>query len=101
MHTLHVHYYNSKKAWFISAFISDWFHNHFVPEVFRYKEEVLNIDTNDLKPLLVLDNARVHPSDEKLVSADWKIHVMFLPTNTTPVMQRYSGCKRRVKTLFI
>lgn len=37
--------------------------------------------------LHVLDNAPAHPSTEKLVSADGKVTALFLPPNTTSILQ--------------
>ena len=85
--SLPVVYYSSKKAWFNQAIFTDWFLSHFLPEVRKYQEEVLKIDPDDVRVVLVLDNAPAHPSEEKLVSHDGKIKVLYLPPNTTSVIQ--------------
>ena len=75
-----------KKAWFNQAIFTDWFLLHFVPEVRKY-QEVLKIALDNVPAVLVLDNAPAHPSEEKLVSRDGKIKVLYLPPNTTSVIQ--------------
>ena len=85
--SLSVVYYNSKKAWFNQAISTDWFLSHFVPKVRKYQEEVLKIALDDVRVVLVLDNAPAHLSEEKLVSCDGKIKVLYLPPNTTSVIQ--------------
>ena len=85
--SLPVVYYNSKKAWFNQAIFTDWFLSHFVPEVRKY-QEVLKIAPDDVQAVLALDNAPAHPCEEKGVSRDGKIKVLYLPpqynvSNTT------------------
>ena len=106
MHTLPVHYYHSKKAWFNAFIFSDWFYKHFVPEVRRYQENVLKFHPDDVKALLLLYNAPAHPSADKLVSADGRIRVMYLPANTTSLIQPMdqdviSACKRRYQRRYL
>ena len=106
MHTLPVHYYYCKKAWFNASIFSDWFYKHFVPEVRRYQENVLKLHPDDVKALLLLDNAPAHPSADKLVSADGRIRVMYLPANTTSLIQPMdqgviSACKRRYQRRYL
>ena len=85
--SLPVVYYNSKKAWFNQAIFTDWFLSYFVPAVRKYQEEVLKIAPDDVRAVLILDNAPAHPSEEKIVSRDGKIKVLYLPPNTTSVIQ--------------
>ena len=80
---LPVIYYSQKNAWVNSNIFSDWFHNKFVPAVTRHmKEKGLPV-----KALLLLDNAPVHPDSASLVSKEGDIKAMFLPTNTTTLVQ--------------
>ena len=59
----------------------DWFHNCFVPQVERYLA-----GTNlSFKVLLLLDNAPGHLTD--LNGAHPNVEVMFLPLNTTSLIQ--------------
>lgn len=85
--TLPVHYYNSKNAWFARDITMDWFHKKAVPEISRYQTEVLKIPDNKVKALILLDNCPAHPQVEQLTSDDKKIRCMFLPANTTSLIQ--------------
>ena len=87
MHELPVVYYNTKNAWFNGAIFEDWFFKHFVPEVRNYQEKVLGIPPNELRALLLLDNAPAHPCEDRLKTDDGKIRVEFLPPNTTSLIQ--------------
>lgn len=61
--------------------MTDWFHNHFVPEVEKYLQK----RGLEFKVLLLTDN---HPGHlEPLKFAYPKIQVEFLPPNTTSVLQ--------------
>ena len=65
----------------------------------RHQENVLRIAPNEIKALLLLDNAPANQDAEKLVSADGKIRTMFLLPNTTSSMQPMAhgvivSCKR-------
>lgn len=106
MRELPVLYYNTKNAWFNSAIFSDWFFKHFIPEVRHFQEHTLHIPPEDVKALLLLDNAPAHPNAEKLVSSDGKIRVMFLPPNTTSLIQPMDqgvivSCKRYYQRKYI
>ncbi|KAJ4447492.1 hypothetical protein ANN_09499 [Periplaneta americana] len=81
MSNLPVHYYHSKNAWFTANITSDWFHNYAVPEIRRHKSNT------EVKAIILLDNAPAHPDEKKLCSADGKIICLFLPPNTTSLMQ--------------
>lgn len=83
MSNLPVHYYHSKNAWFTANITSDWFHNYAVPEI-RHQMEKSN---TEVKAIILLDNAPAHPDEKKLCSADGKIICLFLPPNTTSLMQ--------------
>ena len=73
MHELPVVYYNTKNAWFNGAIFEDWFFKHFVPEVRNYQEKVLGIPPNEVRALLLLDNAPAHPCEDRLKTDDGKI----------------------------
>ena len=45
----------------------------------RYQEDVLHIPPDEVKAILLLDNAPAHPHADKLVSRDGRIRVVFLP----------------------
>ena len=87
MDSLPVIYYNTSNAWFNAAIFEDWCFNHFVPEVRCYREDVLHIPPDEVKAILLLDNAPAHPHADKLVSRDGRIKVVFLPSNTTALIQ--------------
>jgi len=87
MDTLPVHYYNSKSAWFTSDITMDWFHKKTVPEIRRYQTEIFKIPDDKLKALVLLYNCPAHPQVEQLTSDDKKITCMFLPSNTTSLIQ--------------
>ena len=87
MDSLPVIYYIISSAWFNSAVFEDCFFNHIVPEVRLYQEDVLHIPPDGVKAILLLDNAPAHPHADKLVSRDGRIKVVFLPTNTTSLIQ--------------
>lgn len=98
MNRLPVTYYAQNKSWMDCKIFHDWFHNHFVPSVKKFCSE----RGIEKKALLLLDNAPSHPSAETLQSDDDKIRVMFLPPNTTAVIQPMDQgvldpCKRRYK----
>ena len=84
---LPVHYYNSKNAWFTRWIFHHWFHHHFIPAVKKHQMEDLKIPADQVKAILLLDNAPAHPSEEELVSEDGRIRVMYLPPNTTSLVQ--------------
>ncbi|XP_060846462.1 tigger transposable element-derived protein 7-like [Rhopalosiphum padi] len=87
MDSLPIHYYNSKSAWFTSDITIDWFHKKAVPEIRKYQTEILKIPDNKVKALVLLDNCPAHPQVEQLTSDDKKITCMFLPANTTSLIQ--------------
>ena len=84
---LPVIYYNSAKAWFTCVIFLEWFHSHFVPAVIKYQTQVLRIKPEDVKAILLLDNAPAHPDAQSLVSKCGRIRVLYLPPNTTSVIQ--------------
>ena len=86
MDSLSVVYYHTSNAWSNAAIFVDWFFNHFVPEVQRYLEDVLHIPPEEVKVVLLLNNAPAHPHADKLVSHDGRIRVVFLPPNITTLI---------------
>lgn len=87
MKKLPVIYYANKKAWFTQSIFTDWFHQSFVPAVKNYQINTMGIPEKEIKALLLLDNAPAHPSVEILTSSCGKIECMFLPANTTSILQ--------------
>ena len=61
----------------------DWFHKEFVPAVVKHMlQKGLSVSA-----LLLLDNAHAHPDEGVLISSDKTIKAMFLPPNTTALVQ--------------
>lgn len=87
MHKLPVKYFANKKAWFTQSIFSDWFIDTFIPSVEEFQIKHLNIKKDDVKALLLLDNAPAQPSSDLMKSPNGKICCMFLPPNTTSVIQ--------------
>ena len=90
---------STNKACFNVSIFYGLFHKHFVPEVQRYQEEELKLHPDNVRALLLLDDAPVHPTANKLVSDDGRIRVMYLPANTSLIQLMDQGiisaCKRR------
>lgn len=81
--SLPVEYRNSANAWMTANIFYDWFHSSFVPTVQKFLR-----DSNlPQKALLLLDNCPAHPPADNLMSNDGKIKVMYLPKNTTALIQ--------------
>lgn len=75
----------NKKAWTTRQFFTEWFVEVFAPAVKTYL-----IEKNlPLKALLLMDNAPAHPPgvEEELGKGYKFSEVMFLPPNTTPLIQ--------------
>ena len=83
MDTLPVNYYSQQKGWMDCRIFEKWFNDIFVPNVKKFCKD------NDIeyKILLLLDNAPSHPSADKLQSRDGKVTTLFLPPNTTSIIQ--------------
>jgi hypothetical protein len=67
------------------AAISD--HNHSEPEVEKHRMYELKHESENVKALLLLDNSPAHPSTHLLRSTDGKIKCLFLPPNTSSLIQ--------------
>ena len=53
----------------------------------HYQEDVLHIPPDEVKAILLLDNAPAHPHADKFVSQDGRVKAVFLPSNTTALIQ--------------
>ena len=80
---LPVRYYAQRSAWMDCSIFTTWFQNEFVPSVKKY----LRDNKLSYKALLLLDNATSHPSSDVLRSSDGNIMAMYLPPNTTSLIQ--------------
>lgn len=83
MSQLPVHYFSQHNAWMSASIFEKWFHDFFVPRAKKFCSEM----GIEYKILLLLDNAPVHPTLEILKSRDGKVTSMFLPPNTTSILQ--------------
>jgi hypothetical protein len=74
---------SNKKVWLTRDIFQQWFIPIFCPAVQRYCEE------NDLEPsaLLVLDNSSGHPENLDGLRSLLPVEVVFLPLNTTSLIQ--------------
>ena len=78
-----LNYTHQKSAWMTSGIFQDWFFHEFIPATVEY----LKAKKLPAKALLLMDNAPSHPSTELLQSKDGNIKCLFLPPNTTSLMQ--------------
>jgi hypothetical protein len=70
-------------TWMTCVIFASWFENEFVPSVRRH----LHSKKLEEKALLLLDHCLAHPSADVLKLKDGKIKAMFLPKNTTALIQ--------------
>ena len=82
MDPLPVIYKSQRNAWMNSEIFAEWFSKEFVPAVKRH-QRLQNIRSP--KALLLIDNCSAHP--DELSSRDGSVTCMFLPPNTTSLIQ--------------
>ena len=82
MDALHVIYKLQRNAWMNSEIFPEWFSKEFVPAVKRH-QRLRNVRSP--KALLLIDNCSAHP--DELSSHDGSVTCMFLPLNTTSLIQ--------------
>lgn len=83
MNDLPVDYYAQKNSWMDSAIFSQWFKEKFIPRCRKALKEKGLAE----KAILLLDNAPSHPDVDMLQSDDGKICCVYLPSNTTSLIQ--------------
>uniref|UniRef100_A0A0P4VR89 DDE-1 domain-containing protein n=1 Tax=Scylla olivacea TaxID=85551 RepID=A0A0P4VR89_SCYOL len=66
--------------------MSEWFHNHFVPDVIHFQTK-LQIATDNVKAILLLDNTPAHPSTDELEAHCDRIKAIFMPPNTSSLVK--------------
>ena len=81
LNTLPVIWRSNKTAWMTRAIFEEWFVEHFCPAVRRYCRE----KNLAYRGILFLDNCAGHPTNLNDLQDD--IKVVFLPPNTTSVLQ--------------
>ncbi|KAK3884886.1 hypothetical protein Pcinc_010860 [Petrolisthes cinctipes] len=84
MDRLPVIYYPSRV---LTRIFSNWFFNHAFKEIVRFQTETLGIPCDQVKALMLLDNASAHPCERELVGENGRIGCLFLPPNTTSILQ--------------
>ena len=99
------HYTGNKTAWFTQEIFTRWFHDHFVPLVVKFQREELGISAENVKAILLLDNAPAHPAINELIGLQGRIKVIYLPPNTTSLIQPMDqgvieACKRGYRLRF-
>ena len=87
MDALTVHYCAQKNAWMNTFIFERWFHHQFVITVKQY----LKGQGLQCKAILFLDNCAAHPDQDVLRSRDGLIQCVFLPPNTTSMIQQLDG----------
>ena len=80
---LPVDYYAQKSSWMDSSIFKTWFHETFVPRC----RKALGEKGLAKRAILLLDNAPSHPDVESLSSSDGEISCLYLPPNTTSLIQ--------------
>ena len=81
--TFPVIYRSNKRAWMAKEIFSEWYENHFLPEV-RKNYKSLNFSTYK-KIYLIIDNCSAHSIEESHNGNNEKL--LFLPPNCTAVLQ--------------
>ena len=76
-------YTQRKSVWMTSEIFQDCFFHEFIPATADY----LRANNLPVKALLLMDNAPSHPSIQLLQSQDGNIKCLFLPPNTTSLIQ--------------
>lgn len=82
---LPVFWKSNPTAWVNQVIFVDWFTKSFIPGV----KEFLAEKNLAFKVLLLMDNAKCHP--ETLQTLDPNVQVMFLPPNTTSLIQPFQN----------
>ena len=81
--SLPVHYYAQKNSWMDSSIFSEWFKEKFVPQC----SKALKDRGLPESAILLVDNAPSHPNVNVLQSDDGEISCIYLPPNTTSLIQ--------------
>ena len=87
MSVLRVHYTAQSNAWIDSDVFEHWSQQQFVPAVKQH----LQAKGLPCKAKLLIDNCAAHPDEDLLFSHNGQIKAVFLPPNTTSVIQSLDG----------
>ena len=106
MHSLPVHYYSQKKAWFNAQILKSYLYDHAFLEIRRFQEDVLKIHPQRVRAVILMDHCSSHPSEKELMTEDGRIRCIFLPANTTSLIQPMDqgviyACKRLYRNNFL
>ena len=80
---LPVFWRSNRKAWMTQKLFMEWFKTCFCPAIKKYCEDIGVTP----RALLVLDNAPGHPIELGTLCNDFPVEVVFLPPNTTSILQ--------------
>ena len=87
---------SQRNAWMNSEIFAEWSTKEFVPAVKRHQ---LLQNIHSPKALLLIDNCSAHP--DELSSRDGSVTCMFLPPNTTSLIQPMDqGVLQAMKNLY-
>ena len=73
----------SRKDWVKQQIFSEWYSKYFCHSVLQF----CNQNNLPWKALLLLDNAPGHPRNLEDVKSELKVKIVFLPSNTTSLLQ--------------
>ena len=100
------HYYSSRKAWFTPDIFTAVFKHVIVPGIEHHHLHELQLSSDRVRAIVILDNAPAHPHNDELVGLGGCIRTMFLPPNTNSIIQPMDqgviqATKMRYKCLFL
>ena len=100
------HYYAAPNAWFNAQTFVNVFRKIIVPAIERFQVEELKLTHDRVRAVVLLDNAPAHPHGDELVALGGRIRCIFLPPNTTSLIQPMDqsviqATKMRYKRIFL
>lgn len=106
MNQLPCHYFSGPNAWFNAALFVQVFRRVIVPAIERFQVEELKLTHDRVRAVVLLDNAPAHPHGQELVALGGRIRCVFLPPNTTSLIQPMDqsviqATKMRYKRIFL
>ncbi|XP_038616448.1 tigger transposable element-derived protein 7 [Tachyglossus aculeatus] len=79
--------YKRGAPWFTRESFSEWFFQNFIPEVRAFQLNILKLEEDDVKAVLLLDKTPAHPTAKELASPDGRIKCLCLPAHASPLIQ--------------